>query len=90
MNLHAPLPADPSSPSPVESSSAVALSPDRATDPTAGLHAIRMSEIQLRPLDWLWPGWVPLGKLTLLDGDPSQAKSLLLVDLAARAAPRSG
>src|SRR5439155_23498889 len=43
-----------------------------------------MSDVQLRPLDWLWPGWVPLGKLTLLDGDPGQAKSLLLVDLAAR------
>src|SRR5207249_21014 len=78
------LPAAPPSPSPAESSPAVARSPDRATDPTAGLHAIRMSEVQPLPLDWLWPGWVPLGKLTLLDGDPGQAKSLVLVDLAAR------
>jgi putative DNA primase/helicase len=48
-----------------------------------------MSQVQPLPLDWLWPGWVPLGKLTLLDGDPGQAKSLLLVDLAARAPPRA-
>src|SRR5260370_3251596 len=84
MNLHALRPAAP----PV-----VARSPDRATDPTeglpttnptAGLHPIRMSEVQPRPLEWLWPGWVPLGKLTLLDGDPGQAKSMVLVDFAAR------
>src|SRR5439155_1153153 len=73
MNLHASEPPLRSSQSPVECISNSAVPP-----------AIRMSEIQPLPLDWLWPGWVPLGKLTLLDGDPGQAKSLLLVDLAAR------
>jgi hypothetical protein len=52
----------------------------RACHPTV----IRMSEVQPRPLLWLWKNWLPLGKLTLLDGDPGQAKSMLLVDLAAR------
>lgn len=33
---------------------------------------------------WLWPGYIPLGKMTLLDGDPGVAKSTLALDLAAR------
>jgi hypothetical protein len=33
---------------------------------------------------WLWPGRVPLGKLTLLDGDPGLGKSAVMLDLAAR------
>src|SRR5947209_6241436 len=73
MNLHARLPAASPFPSPAESTLDSALPA-----------VIRMNEVRPRPLDWLWPGWVPLGKLTLLDGDPGQAKSLLLVDLAAR------
>lgn len=33
---------------------------------------------------WLWPGRIPLGKLTLLAGDPGNGKSLLALDIAAR------
>lgn len=33
---------------------------------------------------WLWPGRIPLGKLTMLVGDPDVGKSLLTLDLAAR------
>jgi hypothetical protein len=36
------------------------------------------------PLHWLWPGRIPLGKLTLIAGDPGEGKSLLTADLAAR------
>ena len=43
-----------------------------------------MSAVAARPVEWLWPGWVPLGKLTVLDGDPGLGKSTLLLDLAAR------
>jgi len=32
---------------------------------------------------WLWPNRIPLGKLTLLIGDPGLGKSLLTLDLAA-------
>ncbi len=57
--------------------------PEIASDLTAPT-VIHMNEVQARPLEWLCLNWVPMGKLTLLDGDPGQAKSLLLVDLAAR------
>jgi hypothetical protein len=33
---------------------------------------------------WVWPGWVPLGKLTVVEGHPGVGKSALLLDLAAR------
>ena len=43
-----------------------------------------MSAVEPRPVEWLWPGWIALGKLTVLDGDPGVGKSTLLLDLAAR------
>jgi len=42
------------------------------------------SDIAPKPLRWLWPGRIPLGKLTLLIGDPGLGKSLLTADLASR------
>jgi hypothetical protein len=33
---------------------------------------------------WLWPGYIPLGKLTIIDGDPGVGKSSFTLDLAAR------
>lgn len=35
-------------------------------------------------VSWLWKGRIPLGKLTLLDGDPDLGKSTMSLDLAAR------
>jgi hypothetical protein len=32
---------------------------------------------------WLWPGYIPFGKVTMLDGDPGLGKSTILIDLAA-------
>jgi hypothetical protein len=29
-----------------------------------------LSEIESRPVNWLWPGRLALGKLSILDGDP--------------------
>ncbi len=45
---------------------------------------VRLSEVTPEPLRWLWPGYVPAGKLTVLDGDPGLGKSTLLYELAAR------
>jgi hypothetical protein len=44
----------------------------------------RLSEVIPEPVRWLWEGRIPLGKVTLLDGDPGVGKSTLAMELAAR------
>lgn len=43
-----------------------------------------LSGFESRPITWLWPGRVPMGKVTLLAGDPGLGKSFVTLDLAAR------
>jgi len=43
-----------------------------------------LADVIAKPVRWLWRGRIPLGKLTVLDGDPNLGKSLLTVDAAAR------
>ncbi len=43
-----------------------------------------MSDVQPERVAWLWLRRIPFGKLTVIDGDPGLAKSLLTLDLAAR------
>jgi hypothetical protein len=52
--------------------------------PTPGIVLRCFSDITPKPLRWLWPGRIPLGKLTLLIGDPGLGKSLLTIDIASR------
>jgi len=40
--------------------------------------------VTLEDVRWLWPGYVPLGKLTTFDGSPGTGKSTITVDVAAR------
>ncbi len=44
---------------------------------------LRMSEVQLREVDWLWYPYIPFGKLTILQGDPGEGKTTLALRLAA-------
>lgn len=44
----------------------------------------RLTDVEREQLEWLWPGRIPLGKLTLLAGDPGLGKSFVTLDLAAR------
>ncbi len=45
---------------------------------------IRLSDIEVRQIRWLWRARFPLAKVSVLDGDPGRGKSLILTDLAAR------
>lgn len=45
---------------------------------------VRLSTVAAKPQEWLWPGRIPLGAVSLLEGDPAEGKSLLTYDLAAR------
>lgn len=42
------------------------------------------SEVKPERLEWLWKGRIPLGAVTLIDGDPGNGKSALTCDIAAR------
>lgn len=44
----------------------------------------RLSDVHPERVDWLSPGRIPFGKLTVVEGDPGVSKSTLLLDLAAR------
>lgn len=44
----------------------------------------RLDTVTREQLEWLWPGRIPLGKLTLLAGDPGLGKSFVTLDMAAR------
>ena len=39
------------------------------------LRLCAISEVTPRPLDWLWPHRLGMGKLSLLEGDPGLGKS---------------
>jgi putative DNA primase/helicase len=45
---------------------------------------ITFAEVVPQRLHWLWRGRIPLGAITLLQGDPGLGKSLLTIDLIAR------
>ena len=44
----------------------------------------RISDIEAQRLSWLWPGRIPLGKMTLFAGDPGLGKSFVTLDIVAR------
>jgi hypothetical protein len=43
-----------------------------------------LSGVEPEKVTWLWPSWLALGKLALMDGDPGLGKSAMTLDLAAR------
>jgi hypothetical protein len=43
-----------------------------------------LSEVEPERVEWLWPRRIPSGKITVLDGDPDNGKTVLTIDLAAR------
>jgi putative DNA primase/helicase len=43
----------------------------------------RFSEIEPEEVSWLWHPYIPLKKLTILEGDPGQGKTFLMLALAA-------
>lgn len=45
---------------------------------------LSLDRVVPQAIRWLWPGRLPLGLLTMLDGDPGLGKSLVTMDLCAR------
>src|SRR5205814_57435 len=56
--------------------------PDGAAPEPA--EAVCVADVAEGPVEWLMPGWLPRGAVTVLDGDPDLGKRTLTLDLAAR------
>lgn len=48
------------------------------------LKMIRMSEVQSQEVKWLWYPFIPYGKLTIIQGDPGDGKTTLVLNIAAK------
>jgi len=59
------------------------LQPEPSPNLTEEAPGILLSEVQTQEVHWLWERRIPLGKITILDGDPGMGKSLLATSLAA-------
>jgi len=56
---------------------------DVSPSPISSLQIVNMATIQAQAINWLWSGWLPLGKLTILAGAGGCGKTNLLLALIA-------
>lgn len=54
------------------------------------LKMIKMSDVQSRQVDWLWYPFIPYGKLTIIQGDPGDGKTTLVLNIAAKLSKGEG
>ena len=52
--------------------------PDRSK-----LDLVRVSDVALEPINWLWPGRIAKGKISLIAGHPGLGKSQVTISIAA-------
>ena len=48
------------------------------------LKMIRMSEVESQEVKWLWYPFIPYGKLTIIQGDPGDGKTTLVLNIVAK------
>ena len=48
------------------------------------LKIINMADIRSQKIEWLWYPFIPYGKLTIIQGDPGDGKTTLVLNLAAK------
>jgi hypothetical protein len=48
------------------------------------LKMIKMSEVESQTVEWLWYPFIPYGKLTIIQGDPGDGKTTLVLNIAAK------
>ena len=48
------------------------------------LKLIKMSEVETQEIEWLWYPFIPYGKLTIIQGDPGDGKTTLVLNIAAK------
>lgn len=57
------------------------IQPPSVDKPSSQLQIVNMSKIAAQAINWLWAGWLPLGKLTILAGAGGCGKTNLLLAL---------
>lgn len=63
------------------------ISPVTSTQPifnTSPLEIVCLDSIMPTQLEWLWPGMLPHGKISIIAGNPGLGKSQVTLDIAAR------
>ena len=53
------------------------------TDKNENLKLIRMNEVEATEIDWLWYPYIPFGKITVIQGDPGDGKTTVVLAIAA-------
>lgn len=56
----------------------------KAPEPAGKMWTEKLSDVEAKPVKWLWTNWLPLGQLVVLDGLPGQGKSAFMLNIAAR------
>ena len=56
----------------------------------AELKLIRLSEVESQEVEWLWYPFIPYGKLTIIQGDPGDGKTTLVLNIAAKLSKGEG
>ena len=54
------------------------------------LKIINMSDVESKEISWLWYPFIPYGKLTIIQGDPGDGKTTLILNIAARLSKGEG
>lgn len=57
---------------------------DAAEPKPSGPVLVCLADVEPKEISWLWPGRMPLGRITLLVGRPGEGKSFLACDIASR------
>ena len=53
--------------------------------PQNGLKLINMSDVEVEAVNWLWYPYIPYGKITVIQGDPGNGKTTMILAIAAAA-----
>jgi len=69
---------------PVETKFSINFASPRSKFDGQGLVVSMGHEIETEKTEWIWPGFIPAGKITILAGDPGMGKSTILGDIISR------
>ncbi len=54
------------------------------SQPPLEIEMVKLSEVKMRRVEWLWPGLIPKNKLTLVVGDPGDGKTQAVLEFVSR------